>query len=92
MADLLTTFIWQVSIVHSLDHEIYVNMMSRNFPWSLAINGLHSTLKNNDSLVPFEPYSNTKFWDDFCEERGLKLADIMEDPARKLITSVDLIK
>ncbi|CBY21604.1 unnamed protein product [Oikopleura dioica] len=76
MADLLTTFIWQVSIVHSLDHEIYVHTLNRNNPWCLTI------------TVPYEPYSNTKFWDAFCEEKGLKLIDVMNDPAGELLNTV----
>jgi hypothetical protein len=39
MADLITTFIWQVSIVHSLDHEIYVQILNKNNPWCLTITG-----------------------------------------------------
>lgn len=41
--------------------------------------------------VPYEPYSNTKFWDAFCEEKGLKLIDVMNDPAGELLNTVCLV-
>ena len=90
MADLITTFIWQVSVVHSLDHEIYVHTLDLNNPWCLSIGSkvLLEFYYLKTFSVPYEPYLNTKFWDSYCEENGLRLADVMNDPAGQLLNTV----
>ena len=40
---------------------------------------------------PYEPYSNTKFWDRFLSEKGLNLSEVKADPT-KLLSQSDLAR
>ena len=74
MVDVITTFIWQVAVVHSIDHSSVEKVFCRLGKCCMQIQ------------IPYEPYSNTEFWTKISKDRKVPLEKIKLDPARSLIT------
>ena len=75
MVDVITTFIWQVSVVHSIDHSSVETFFCRR------LGECYMQIE-----IPYEPYSNFEFWTKIAEDRKIPLEKIKLDPARCLIT------
>ena len=81
MVDVLSTFIWQSTVVHSMDHAAYHKFVT-NF-----LGGSCMSIR-----VPYEPFSNLKFWNDLETDMNIPLYKIKQNPERYLLSQSDLAR
>ena len=79
MIDLLSTFIWQVTIIHSLDHASSYEFLSK------VVKGCCMSIR-----VPYKPYSDTEFWNKLSKDMKVPLDKIKQNPEQYLVTQADI--
>ena len=74
MVDVLSTFIWQATVVHSLDHMTYYSLIAK------ALKGSCMSIS-----IPYEPFNNFKFWSGIEEKLNVSIQDIKKNPKESVM-------
>jgi len=81
MVDVLSTFIWQVAVIHSMDHAAYYTFM-RKYLNSSCIS----------MSTPYKPYTNTKFWTEKASKMNVSIEEIKQHPEKYLLGQAELAR
>lgn len=81
MVDVLSTFIWQATVIHSMDHAAYYIFMRKYLDFSCM-----------SISIPYEPYSNTKFWTEQAAKMNVPVEEIKQHPQKYLLAQADIAR